>query len=409
MSLTDLQREESKLTGNIDSYAAWNNDIHKELKMKYYVEDINERIENDDLTKQLNEDYNNRNFPPKYPAGQNINELIKEEELQHKIELRNKNPVINAKIPAEQLIPTKSEITTKKNMIKTVLNNELHDLFKESKEKVPEIVLDKVVDNIFNEFIDEGIKKKEDSIKSFVNDIVNNATKNITRKAVNLEKFNVLYDKNKKLEDQAKKNNDLAFKQQKIEQIEDDMEEKAPPKRRYSDSSEYTMGTNTDIMSTQQNTVKGAIFGKFNDYTNAEEYIPYIYNELSKIKGNKFENISNTGKKRILTREENKLIFNDDGKITEFNINSNKKQTNVSSLKNFMKKIIQSSTSIMQPNAGLRSKKSKKAKKMTIEQYKNRFLILKGEVLSGNDNPDVVKELKAVIKILDANKLLNKK
>jgi len=113
--MTPLEIEESKLTGNIDSYAAWNNEIHKELKMKYYEEDNENRIDNGALTKQLNEDYNSRAFPVRYPKGQTPEELLKQEKILHEIELRNKTPMVINRTAPEIATKYKSDILTKQN------------------------------------------------------------------------------------------------------------------------------------------------------------------------------------------------------------------------------------------------------------------------------------------------------
>lgn len=85
--------ELSKLSGNIDSYPNWDNDIHKRLKMKYYTDDVDQRLENLKKTDVANLDFNNRYFPPLYIDTPTPESMAKEAILQKIMSLRDNNLV----------------------------------------------------------------------------------------------------------------------------------------------------------------------------------------------------------------------------------------------------------------------------------------------------------------------------
>lgn len=391
--MTPLEIEESKLTGNVDSYAAWNNEIHKELKMKYYEEDNENRIDNNELTKKLNEEYNSRAFPVKYPTGQTPEELLKQEDILNKIELRNKLPEIKqiqAKIINEVAKYNKEFANTLNNRLNALYNKNVKDYESEVK---------RLNDEMSKEDVDTLLKKS-----------LSYTTKDINTRNDNLNEFNVLYEKNKQLEQEAKKNNNIAFEQQDIENIE---EKADAPKRRSSNESNLTNYNPEELKIPDKSET---LFDKIGTtgYTNSKEYIPYIFNELNNLKNKEITFKDGNELIKILVHGNN-IWFIKNGVNTVYSTKQIKKNRNVTALKSAISNYVsQNKNNVSDKNvqkaSGLKVgvKTSKKVNKKDIEHYKSRFLILKGQILAGNDNKMVVDELKTVIKILDANKLLNK-
>jgi len=347
--MTPLEVEESKLTGNIDSYAAWNNEIHKELKMKYYEEDNENRIDNGALTKQLNEDYNSRAFPVKYPAGQTPKELLEQEKILHEIELRNKTPMVINKTLPETATKYKSDILTKQN--EKVMEQAKKDLKIETEQQD----LDKKID-------DEIEGKPPAKVKYDFPDVTKlpvlppPSTSSIAETVLSADDISKYSDVgtntiNDTLDEIM---NDLIKKNKKF-------------------SYEYDDGIDHFKISND---------GKVRDYK--------LGKEKNTSKGYSTKTLTQSNYKPYFNKFLNALKSND---LSKLNLTINGKP------------VIMESLGIKSKS---KSKRSKKPTKNDIEHYKSRFLILKGEVLCGNNNPVVINELKQVIKILDANKLLNK-
>lgn len=120
MNLKEIER---RLTGNVSTYPNWINEIHKDLMLQYYKDDVDEKDINLKLSKIINQDFNDRYFPAKYPLGQSLEDRIKEEELRAKIELRDKKPEIKEIASKDVETPINKEDL--KNMIEESVSNNL--------------------------------------------------------------------------------------------------------------------------------------------------------------------------------------------------------------------------------------------------------------------------------------------
>ena len=77
-------------TNNIDTYPSWDSEIHKKLKLKRYEQDLNERLVNSELNKDLTDDFNNRYFPDKLQGLPTLDTLLEERKLYEKLNTETK-------------------------------------------------------------------------------------------------------------------------------------------------------------------------------------------------------------------------------------------------------------------------------------------------------------------------------
>lgn len=395
--MTPLEIEESKLTGNVDTFACWNNHLHKELKLKYYAEDLDERIENEVDTKTIIGDYINRNNPPKYPVNQNIAEMIKEEELQHKLELRDKAKNPEKYMKVENIQQLKNDV---KNDVIESLNKDIN--VQPIKEIIDDIVYNVVetkdltpLQKLNNLKVEQAIKENEENKQMLKSDKIGVKDKNIG--VVGPQYKSEEYEEETKDDDEV--NDDEYTKQLK------------------------------NIMSDEDTLTYDSSMFSTSDIPQEDDNVEMINKKLidiSKAAGKKEKYniiLKNPGKTGdiILSRDGNNTVIyyykarDKDTKTAKKGsvykaTHTIKKNGNKFTEPKLMNEVFSLLQAGLMTAEGIKSKskRSKKPTRKDIEHYKSRFLILKGQILSGNDNPVVVNELKTVIKILDANKLLNK-
>lgn len=354
-----LEVEQNKLTSCIDSYPCWNNEIHKKLKLKHYADDCDDRLVNLELIKDMNIDYNNRYFPPKYPQGSNLGTLLEERKLYEKLaEPAKVANVFNSTVEPERF---KSSNLDKGG---------------ESKSK-------KIAKEILNNIIDKGISDSEMSEMSKIN---------------------------KKRTEQVKKDFNVQVDRDNLELEEKEELEKSPHSSPKSISSTESTEALTTLypgtsIADEAEVKEEDKYPKYNTRTQIESELLKIYNKNDK-KPLKIENEGKPPYELIFYKssKSDKMlpqITQSDGTILK---GSNLHKSHIENFKkHFIKEdeIGESKYEYM-TSSGL--KKSKKTKSWLI----NRFNILKGEILCSNDNPAIIKELKDITKQLYDMGLLNK-
>lgn len=222
-------------------------------------------------------------------------------------------------------------------------------------------------------------------------------------------KSDVLTKQNEKVMEQAKKDLKVETEQENLDKrIDEEIEGKQSPTGSYTSSQAPTVGSQTDINIPPPSQKHKSKFD-FGQYTkeglSRVQKLQFLHDLLTK-EGN-YENkeydykLSVGGPNKIILK---KGLDNSEAGITQYDI-KDKGNGKMSELDIIINRFMSDKP---MAGKGIKSKRSKKPTKNDIEHYKSRFLILKGQVLAGNDNPVVVSELKHVIKILEANKLLNK-
>ena len=356
------KREELKLTGNIDSYAAWNNQIHKDLKMKYYEEDVDTRIENEKLTNILNQQYNNTYFPAKFQAGmpaESTNNQVNKLADEIKIELRQKPTLKDAQLQTEEYNTEKiaSENTTKQQ------NTEAEVLKEVEKQVIKELNKKIELENLEDKDDEGNVEGKRDIPYS-----------DLSSEAGTMP-------------------SEMDFSNPKLPQEQPPQKQPINPFLGLGKASEQ----DRDIIA---NKIKNILLELKNHEFLVKNIIP-----------------DNTYSIKIDPSNDNYLLIKKDYKdetnagIIPFIINRNgikgtKTETSIQyrngqirEINDFIEKVNKNS-----PMAGSGLKSNKKS----LNNLKNRFKILKGEVMAGNDNPKLISELKDIIKILHDKGHLNK-
>ncbi len=408
MNLKEIER---RLTGNVSTYPNWINEIHKDLMLQYYKDDVDEKDINLKLSKIINQDFNDRYFPAKYQLGQSLEDRIKEEELRAKIELRDKKPEIKEIASKDVETPINKEDL--KNMIEESVSNNLGT------------ALSKGV-----EALSKQIEQQQHPLEEYESLDIKETAK---------------AEKDKKAEEQARLQLNLKEEQNMIQDMIEgkpsanlsDFEFNTPPMSPTSTLYTETAGTETDL-NEQQNVAKIVdsnieyihnTFGKGKEYS--KKNYDLLRNELKNVSGDKSilialsnynddnsifitksgngKNISykiNGVKKELPSKtktnsDENykevlkiiNTLYNKGGRVLDFNDPETQKR-----IEEARKALPVGSKEIFKPIDTIKQAISGEGlKQKSLKWKRNRFQILKGEILAGNDNPNVVAEIKHLI------------
>ena len=336
-------------TNNIDNYPSWDSEIHKKLKLKRYEQDLNERLVNSELNKDLTDDYNNRYFPDKLQGRPTLNTLLEERKLYEKLNTETK----------------------------------LHGIY----------------------------NRHNEPIKAF-------AYENKNEIALKEAKENLLMghkDEESKLLEQQFKEAEKAFKlKNEQDRLEELAEEKLPPLE-LARLTTQTSPTHTALSSIATTHAQSSMFPE-------NEEIEHEHTKQLKesIKERKKEALTKTDIEEILTKEvekndnkplkikEYEFFLNEKGKPKIRNIEANRIQNEAHIYKTFYKEYIEEKAKSLGIEPKLMhehlakgfSPKKRKMKNSPINKLKARFLILKGEIENGQDNIEVINELKRISKEL---------
>ena len=374
-----LEIEERKLTHNIDSYPCWDNEIHKKLKMKYYSDNCDERLVNLELNKELNQDFNDRYFPPKYPTGSTLQTLVDEKKLYEKLA----EPAKVANVFNSNVQPEKFKSS--------------------SEEKMP------------LEY-SAPIERKPISLENKMRS-ARDVAREVTSSSINTA-LNSMANLNKQRTEEAKKKFNV-----KIDRLNIEEEEKQSPPSIASHSTEEFSPTGSETTRQHSSLYPGTtVIGEHPPiFEVGEEESSKPEKKQSKItkdqainKLNNYWKMNNEQSLKIpnyeisfrkSTKDNTKEVpvlkaYNMPGKLIQ------KKEMAVNTLREFINEY-EKEHNILEAHQEFASA-GLKQKKKTNAWLKNRFEILKGEILASNDNPLIIKEIKQVSKELYNRGLLNK-
>lgn len=419
----------SKLTGNVDTYPCWDNKIHKELKLKNYATNVDSRLINLKMNKDANLDFNNRYFPPKSQGIPTIKSLVDERELEIKASkhgIMNKSKFYSY---AEQYLaqhPPKSASELSQEYLNDFLLSlgenqpaevaiealRLARLSKRAKPYKHKPTSTIPFPNTINFEIEDANKRATDEYKE---GLLMGYEDSMT--ALNVQRM-------KEAEKQASRRiilDDIANAEEK-EQKASYVVPIGIPASRIEEEEKYLSPTHSTYSSSASTYAKSSIMP---GTTIAEEYIPsmseqefkqHIKNKTSEQSKNELFEIYKSRGSKPLKSGTYKLYFSDTGKTVTFKESNS--TTKIPASKHVLETFLEDYTKPtkrniqLHPNvneelhseftsAGIKIKKSKNA-------LINRFNILRGELLSGNDNPKIIKEIKTLSKKLYEMKLLDK-
>ena len=332
---------------------SWDSEIHKKLKLKRYEQDLNERLVNSELNKDLTDDFNNRYFPDKLQGLPTLDTLLEERKLYEKLNTETK------------------------------------------------------LNGIYN--------RHNEPIKSFAEESKNEKALKEAK-----EKFLMGHeDEESKLLEQQFKEAEKAFKlKNEQDRLEELSEEKLSPLElaRLTTQTSPTSPTHTALSSIATTYAQSSMF----PYEDEEIEHEHTKQLKESIKERKKEALTKTDIEKILTKEvekndnkplkikEYEFFLNEKGKPKIRNIEANRIQNEAHIYKNFYNEYVEEKAKIhnMEPKlmhehlAKGFSPKKRKMKNSPINKLKARFLILKGEVENGQDNIEVINELKRISKEL---------
>lgn len=442
---SNLEIELLGLTNNIDTFPNWHNDIHKKLKLKHYVEDLNQQILNKDLTDTFNSDYNNRYFPPKnnIEAGPitlasiaserklyekvnkptnvvglhniKLNPTVEERELYEK---KNGHPMDIAESYVIQNPPVKNE-NEYKNYVHKFYNEYLEEFANEKEAK-------RIIDlSYIRRYGDpklkteykiylpnpEERKKLFFEVKDFdqrLEETVEDLVSNIFNEYKNSEKFKlkedekeVIKDFNQRLEVKELEHiskSKLSKKEREAQTQQLPMIHSALSEEQYEHSESPVSSTESSMASLHvhekitYDDMINSLIKAFKENGNKPLTIEgsTFYFELTNKGGPKLVQKNETGEINYYKNEGKKLTTNFyDEYFSQKSGKSHKEQEH-----------IKEHAHLQHESAGL--------KPMTIAQLKSRFNILKGEILASNDNPEIIAEIKHITKKLHEKGLLHK-
>ena len=439
--MTELQ-EQKKLTGNVDTFPCWDNEMHKQLKLKYYSENVDKRLTNLELTKAANLDFNNRYFPIRSPGIPTLTSLVAEKELEMKASqhgLINKSKIYSY---AEQYLaqhPPKSA---------NELSQEyLHDFLLSLGENQPvEVAIEALrlarlskrakpykhkptstipFPNIINFEIEDANKKATDEYKEGLligyKDSMSALNNKRMKEAEKEASKRIILDDIANAEEEEQKASYVAPIGIPAYRIEEEEKYISPTHSTYSSSSSASTYAQSSIMP---------------GTTIAEEHIPsmseqefkrHIKNKTSEqLKNDLFEIYKSKGSNPLKSGKY-ELHFSDTGKTVTFK-ESNTQQgvllgnstTKIPASKHVLETFFEDYTKPtkrniqLHPNVNeeLHSEFTHESAGFKIPKTKsaliNRFNILRGEILASNDNPTIIKEITHLSKILYKKGLLDK-
>ena len=403
----------SKLTGNVDTYPCWDNKIHKELKLKNYATNVDSRLINLKMNKDANLDFNNRYFPPKSQGIPTIKSLVDERELEIKA---SKHGIINNNIYTytEQYIQSKNippnlskkqfDLVVKdiengfntsytknaysKNEIETAVKQTLKDL---ERGVINQSIADKNKSNIqsYNQEIEEANKRAIDEYKEGLlmgyEDSMTALNIKRMKEAEKQASRRIILDDIANAEEEEQKAAYVAPIGIPASRIEEEEQSSSASSSKHSSPAH---STHSSFASTYaQSSMTGSPKKRSPMSTTKASNEPSakaLKDELTKEIEESGEQTKNGITLIIHNKKLQKVIKSSEGK-----------QTYVAPLKTDLLTFSEFTS------AGIKIKKSKNA-------LINRFNILRGELLSGNDNPKIIKEIKTLSKKLYEMKLLDK-
>jgi hypothetical protein len=438
-----LANEQRKLTNNIDSYAAWNNEFHKKLKMKYYSDDIDERIVNAELKNIIDNDYNKRYFPNTAVGVPTLKTLVDDRKLQEELSKPSKlyvDPKFDRfKSFQEQYIDSNPN---KFNLIQYFRDNQnrnfdeiLYDKINKkiySRNEPFNKVLDELTKNYQNpqinktelknnlsDFIKEYIKSnKETNLSNFINETIEKAKSDIIE---DIESQDSLAKKNKKEEKQARKQLNLDIdttfedeeqKRDYVDSLDNPKNEADYEEKKSSPTSSIGTSATTDAASSM---IPGtSIADQYGQELSNTEYADFLSKKTGEAKKadlfEVYKQRNNEPLKIIKKGIPYVITFSTSGKtasIAEDKPKAAKNTASVSDLDLVIEEYLRPKKvrNITAPNVDPRlvsefASTGLMDSKMSVKQLKNRFEILKGEILTGNDNPQIISELKKISKEL---------
>ena len=449
-----VAKQEINLSGNVDSYPSWNNEIHKRLKLKHYLDDVDTRLINRELIKEMNEDYNDRYNPPKYPAGTNLNTIVEEMKLQEKLkgtpyDQTQKSKfygVANEAVPALREAMKKSEHKESSQMAEEEKLSHLYASKMNQQDKAK-------VEDALDDIIIQIEREHEKSLNMDNREKLMQAVKDFNLKTEQDNLLNIT----EYLEEKAAPR--LAVPQAQQKNLTEkkswaDLEEEEEEKLKAPYSAEEISEAQIRKKPTSRsifNTISGFINSQPGTEINLKDDITIYKTETGGLKywdtdKKKLLVLNANVKKPILTKilgaidnspkkyEETKMdlgkdIYNllNNKKINDYDV-INKSDNHYYKIHTFQDGGIQiykhgsygSLQPIYNPSLGLlknikmvlserfpHSATGFKSQKKNTSWFKNRFNVLKGEIECGNDNPAVIKEITEISKILYSKGLLN--
>ncbi len=391
-------------TGCVDSYPCWDNEMHKKYKLKQYKDDADLRQLNRNESDKIQKEYNEKINPSVNPDGQskleqNLSRVIAD--LASKIPDKEAKRFLTIGSTTNPKIPQSLEIES--------INAEKRQALIDEELGVAPLVNEDLLRELLGEQL-RGIQKE-----AMTESKLEEGYRKIVKTLPNLSKQAI---KNQQLEIASKKAFEL---QQAQAALEHEEESKMPVE---SDNSNYLQlklnpartefnlsdllgvsSSDTESISSfgttaQQSSMTGIDeqldFGDMNILPTPKSLIESILSHLKEATDNTINGI----KYRVNTRSISYYDPNKKDKAGK-SININIKDTDKNGLQALLNRIRGTavSTNPMTPAVGLKSK--------TTNWYKNRFQILKGEILANNDNPSIIAELKEVSKVLHSKGLLD--
>jgi hypothetical protein len=411
MNLKEIER---RLTGNVSTYPNWINEIHKDLMLQYYKDDVDEKDINLKLSKIINQDFNDRYFPAKYPLGQSLEDRIKEEELRAKIELRDKKPEIKEIASKDIENPINKEDL--KNMIEESVSNNLGS------------ALSKGVETLAKQ-----IEQQQHPLEEYESlDIKEIAKAEKDKKAEEQARLqlNLMEEQNmiqNEIEGKPPANSyNFELNTPPISPTPSEAPSEAPTEAPTVTSSEDLLNNNKELLNitshilhnvynfyNEKVTHEGENVFKYKAYTKANfQKIRTEFRKLALGDTNDYKLTSKNGSSTIVIKTntaDNKIIsfvnIDKNGKEHSRLIPSKPTDSNIDKklyedMYDFIHKGVEENHFYINSDkknemkaTGIKNISSKK----TLNWMRNRFQILKGEVLAGNDNPNVVAEIKQLI------------